>query len=41
MGVLQHLLGDLSVELGRGVAQVALHIDELLKLVKLTVHLQD
>ena len=39
-GVLQHLLGDLAVELGRGVTEVALNIDELLKLVKLPVHLQ-
>jgi len=29
-----------TVELGGGVAQVALHVDELLKLVKLAVHLQ-
>lgn len=41
LGVLQHLLSDLSIELGAGVAEVALHIDELLNLVKLAVHLQD
>lgn len=37
----EHLLGDLSVELGRGVAEVALHVDELLEVVKLAIHLQD
>ena len=41
LGVLQHLLCDLSVELGTSVAQVTLHVDELLNLVKLAVHLQD
>uniref|UniRef100_A0A1J3DGT8 Uncharacterized protein n=2 Tax=Noccaea caerulescens TaxID=107243 RepID=A0A1J3DGT8_NOCCA len=39
-GVLEHLLRDLAVELGRGVGQVALHVDELLQLVELAVHLQ-
>ena len=38
--VLQHLLCDLSIELGTCVAQVAFHIDELLNLVKLAVHLK-
>ena len=38
--VLEHLLCNFTIELGRGVAEVALHIDELLHLVKLTVHLQ-
>ena len=41
LGILQHLLSDLSIELSAGVAEVALHIDELLNLVKLAVHLQD
>lgn len=41
VGVLQHLLRDLAVELGRDVAQVALHVDELLELVKLAIHLHD
>lgn len=41
LGVLEHLLCDLSIELGAGVAEVALNIYELLDLVKLTVHLQD
>ena len=39
--VLEHLLCDLTVELGRGVAEVALQVDELLHLVELTVHLED
>jgi hypothetical protein len=37
---LEHLLRDLSIELGRRVAKMALHIDELLEVVKLAVHLQ-
>ena len=40
LGILQHLLSDLSIEFGAGVAEVALHIDEFLNLVKLAVHLQ-
>ena len=39
-GVGEHLLRDLSIELGGGVAEVALHIDELLEVVKLAIHLQ-
>lgn len=40
VGVLQHLLGDLSVELGGDVAQVGFDVDELVQLVELAVHLQ-
>lgn len=40
-GVFQHLLCDLTIKLRRGAAQVAFHIDELLKLVELAIHLQD
>ena len=39
-GVLKQLLGDLAVELGAGGTQVALDVDQLLQLVKSTVHLQ-
>lgn len=38
--VLQHLLSDFAIELSAGVGKVALHVDELLKLIKLTIHLQ-
>ena len=41
MAVLQHLLSDLAVELGRGVAEVALNIDEFLQFVKLPIHFQN
>lgn len=41
MRVLEHLLGDLAVEFGGGVAEVALYVDELLQLVEGAVHLQD
>ena len=41
MAVLQHLLGNLAIELGRGVAEVALNIDEFLQLVKLPIHFQN
>ena len=40
MGVLEHLLGDLSIEFGGGVAEVALHVDQLLQLVESAIHLQ-
>ena len=40
VGVLEHLLGDLPVELGGGVAEVALNVDKLLQLVECAVHLQ-
>mmetsp|Transcript_5430 Transcript_5430/g.18886 ORF Transcript_5430/g.18886 Transcript_5430/m.18886 type:complete len:398 (-) Transcript_5430:65-1258(-) len=39
--VLEHLLRDLAVELGARVAEVRLHVDELLELVELAVHLHD
>ena len=38
--VLKHLLSDFTVEFSTGVAEVALHVDELLHLVELTIHLQ-
>mmetsp|Transcript_1364 Transcript_1364/g.2031 ORF Transcript_1364/g.2031 Transcript_1364/m.2031 type:complete len:261 (-) Transcript_1364:656-1438(-) len=38
--VLEHLLGDLAVKFGGGVGQVRLHVNELLQLVELAVHLQ-
>lgn len=38
--MLQHLLRDLSVELGGDVAQVGLYVDELVELVELAVHLE-
>lgn len=36
--VLEHLLCDLTVELGARVSEVRLHVDELLQLVELAVH---
>lgn len=41
IGVLQHLLGDLPVELCGEVAQVALDVDELVQSVELPIHLQN
>ena len=38
--VLQHLLRHFSIELGRKVAQMALHIDQLIQSVKLPIHFQ-
>ena len=38
--VLEHLLGDLAIELGGGVGEVGLDVDELLELVELAVHLE-
>lgn len=38
VGELEHLLGELSVELGGGVAEVGLDVDELLEVVEGTVH---
>lgn len=38
---LQDVLSQLSVELGSDVAQVALHVDELLEVVELAIHLED
>lgn len=36
-----HLLRDLAIELGGGVGEVRLDVDQLLQLLKLPVHLQD
>ena len=38
--VLQQLLCDLAVELAGGLAEVALHVDQLLQLVKGAIHLE-
>jgi hypothetical protein len=38
--VFHHLLRDLAIELGAGVRQVAFDVDELLKLVEFSIHLQ-
>mmetsp|Transcript_6980 Transcript_6980/g.42763 ORF Transcript_6980/g.42763 Transcript_6980/m.42763 type:complete len:249 (-) Transcript_6980:434-1180(-) len=39
--MLQHLLRDFPIVLSRGVAQMRLHINELIELVKLAIHLQN
>mmetsp|Transcript_11820 Transcript_11820/g.16430 ORF Transcript_11820/g.16430 Transcript_11820/m.16430 type:complete len:410 (+) Transcript_11820:397-1626(+) len=41
VGHLQHLLGKLAIELRPSLAQVALHVHKLLKVVELTIHLDN
>ena len=41
VGELEHLLGELAVELGARVREVRLDVDELLQVVELAVHLED